>query len=146
MSSFVPHAFYIAPSSVSTSVIVFTFAYTTPCWTKVRFNFWASATNEVQVGHFGARNLNILSNTAEVSTSLKTAFGSKDKPVVRVFINGYMADSNGVQIAVSPSNLQNTQLSIKVMFGSTTNINNVWLSYVAFSPSTASFAAFGGSF
>lgn len=98
------------------------------------------------MGHFGARNLNILSNTAEVSTSLKTAFGSKDKPVVRVFINGYMADSNGVQIAVSPSNLQNTQLSIKVMFGSTTNINNVWLSYVAFSPSTASFAAFGGSF
>ena len=81
-----------------------------------------------------------------MGTSLKQAFGSNDKPVVRVFINGYMADSNGVQIAVSPSNLDGTQLSIKVMFGSTTAINSVWLSFVAFSPSTASFAAFGGSF
>lgn len=146
MSSFEPHDFYIAPSQVTSSLIVFTFAYTTPCWTKVRFNFWASASNEVQLGHFGARNLNVQNNEAVVATSLKQAFGSNDRPVVRVFINGYMASSNGVQIAVSPNNLEGAQLSIKVMFGSTTNIKSVWLSYVAFSPSTASFAAFGGSF
>ena len=45
VSSVVAHDFYIIPSKVSTTSIVFTFAYTTPIWTKIRFNFWASANN-----------------------------------------------------------------------------------------------------
>ena len=45
VSSVVAHAFYIIPSKISTTSIVFTFAYTTPIWTKIRFNFWASASS-----------------------------------------------------------------------------------------------------
>lgn len=100
MSSFGPHAFYIVPSSISTSLIVFTFAYTTPLWSKVRFNFWASANSEVQLGHFNARNIAFKNNYAIVGTQIQKAFGPSDKPVVRAFINGYMLASNGIQIRI----------------------------------------------
>lgn len=145
MSAFGAHDFYISPSQISASLIVFTFAYTTPLWSKVRFNFWASANSEVQVGHFSARNVAFKNNYAIVGTQIHKAFGPNDKPVIRAFINGYMLKSNGIQIAVNPSNLQKTDLSIKVMVGPTTKISSLWLSYVAFSPITASFAAYGGS-
>lgn len=145
MSSFGAHDFYIAPSQISASLIIFTFAYTTPMWSKVRFNFWASANNEIQVGHFSARNIAFKNNYAIVGTQIQKAFGAADKPVIRSFINGYMLKSNGIQIIVNPSNLQKTELSVKVNVGPTTRISSLWLSYVAFSPITASFAAYGGS-
>lgn len=100
MSSFGPHAFYISPSQISSSLIVFTFAYTTAMWSKVRFNFWASANSEVQLGHFSARNIPFKNNYAIVGTKIQKAFGAAEKPVVRAFINGYMVSSNGVQLAV----------------------------------------------
>ena len=145
MSAFGAHDFYISPSQISASLIVFTFAYTTPMWSKVRFNFWASANHEIQLGHFSARNVAFKNNYAIVGTQIQKAFGPNDKPVIRAFINGYMLKSNGIQIAVNPSNLQKTDLSIKVMVGPTTKITSLWISYVAFSPVTASFAAYGGS-
>jgi hypothetical protein len=145
MSSFSAHDFYIVPSSITASQIIFTFAYTTPLWSKVRFNFWASGNQEVQLGNFAARNLQVSSSQAVVSTNIQQAFGVNDKPIVRAFINGYMLSSAGVQIAISASNLQGTQLSVTVLLGSTTQVSAVWVSFIAFSPSTSSFAAYGGS-
>jgi hypothetical protein len=49
-----------------------------------------------------------------------------------------------LQVSVSPTNLQNTKLTFKVTLGKTTVINSVALSWIAFSPSTASFASYGG--
>lgn len=112
MAAFGAHDFFIVPRQISSSKIVFNFAYTNPIWTKVRFNFFASATNEVQLGHFGARNLAISGNTANIGTSLKQAFGAKDVPIVRAFINGYMLKSNGVQVAVSAKDLTGTKLTL----------------------------------
>ena len=82
---------------------------------------------------------------ATVQTQIGSAFPAGAQPVVRAFINGYMAASEVVQLAVAPSNLEGTTLSIKIMLGQTTQIRSIWLSYVAFSPSTASFTAYGGS-
>jgi hypothetical protein len=80
-----------------------------------------------------------------VSTKIQKAFGANDNPVVRVFLNGYQTQSNVVQIQVSPSNLEGTSLSVKIIIGSSTQISGVWLSWIAFSPVTASFSAYGGS-
>ena len=145
MNSFGPHAFYIVPSQVSSSKITFSFAYTAPIWTKIRFNFWASAHNEIQLGNFNARNIQSQGNAAVVSTTIQKAFAPSDSPVIRAFINGYMVGSNGVQVAVNPNNLEGTTLSIKIMLGPTTQISSIWLSYIAFSPVTSSFVAYGGS-
>lgn len=49
-----------------------------------------------------------------------------------------------MQVSVSPTNLQNSRLTFKVTLGKTTIINSIALSWVAFSPSTASFASYGG--
>ena len=110
----------------------------------MRFNFWASANSEVQLGHFSARNIAFKNNQAIVGTKIQKAFGAVDRPVVRAFINGYMVSSNGVQMIVESNNLQNTDLSIKVQVGPTTKLTAIWISYVSFAPNTASFAAYGG--
>jgi len=49
-----------------------------------------------------------------------------------------------LQVSVSPINLQNSKLTFRVTLGKTTIINSVALSWIAFSPSTASFASYGG--
>jgi hypothetical protein len=84
-------------------------------------------------------------NSAVVTTKIQQTFGANDNPVVRVFLNGYQSESNIVQIQVSPSNLQGTTLSAKILLGPTSKIVGIWLSWIAFSPVTASFSAYGGS-
>ncbi len=145
VSSLGSHAFYVSPSQINTSSIVFSFAYTTPIWSTIRFNFWASSNIQIQLGHFSNINLAVSANSAVVSTKIQKAFGANDNPVVRVFLNGYQTQSNVVQIQVSPSNLEGTSLSVKIIIGSSTQISGVWLSWIAFSPVTASFSAYGGS-
>ena len=87
----------------------------------------------------------IKDGSAVVNTNIQQAFGSNDNPVVRAFLNGYEATSQVVQIAVNPSNLQGTNLSIRINLGKTTQVKSVWISWIAFSPVTASFTAYGGS-
>jgi hypothetical protein len=45
---------------------------------------------------------------------------------------------------VSPTNLQDTKLTFRVTLGKTTVLNSIALSWLAFSPSSASFASYGG--
>lgn len=132
---------------MSGSSIVFNLAYTAPIWTSIRFNFWASVNPEIQLGYFGNVNIANLAKdgSAVVSTNIQQAFGSNDNPVVRAFLNGYEVTSQVVQIAVNPSNLQGTTLSIRINYGKTTQLKSVWVSWIAFSPVTASFTAYGGS-
>lgn len=49
-----------------------------------------------------------------------------------------------MQISVSPTNLEGTKLTIKITIGAATNLRRIWLSWLAFSPSTASFGSYGG--
>ena len=81
-----------------------------------------------------------------VYTNLKQAFGASERPVIRVFLNGFSlnARSGALQLSVSPTDLQATNLSIKVTMGAITIIDRIALSWVAFSPSTASFVSYGG--
>jgi len=76
--------------------------------------------------------------------SISSAFGPNDNPVVRVFINGYDVSTPTLQLSVAPTNLQATKLTIKVTAGSQTNLKRIWLSWLAFSPATASFGSYGG--
>jgi len=139
------HAFYVSPTQINKTSIVFNFAYTAPIWSTIRFNFWASSNSQIQLGYFSNNNLTVTANSAVVSTKIQQAFGTNDNPVVRVFLNGYQSESNTVQIQVSPSNLQGTTLSAKILLGPTSKIVGIWLSWIAFSPVTASFSAYGGS-
>lgn len=59
-------------------------------------------------------------------------------------MNGFAVSSNSAQISVSPINLQGTKLSVKITVGASTTISKIWLSWLAFSPSTASFGSYGG--
>lgn len=62
-----------------------------------------------------------------------------------MFLNGYdVATNTVVQMSVSPTNLQGTNLTIKLTLGPYTNIRRGWFSWVAFSPADASFGSFGG--
>jgi hypothetical protein len=76
--------------------------------------------------------------------SISSAFGPNDNPVVRVFINGYDVSTPTLQLSVAPTNLQATKLTIKITIGSQTNLKRIWLSWLAFSPATASFGSYGG--
>jgi len=145
VSSLSSHAFYLSPSKVTSSSIVFIFAYTAPIWSVIRFNFWASGNSQVQLNFFSSSNLTVSGTSAVVTTIIQQAFGPNDNPVIRTFLNGYQAQSTSVQVAVSPSNLQATTLSIKILLGPNTQINGIWLSWVAFSPVSATFSAYGGS-
>lgn len=77
---------------------------------------------------------------------LKQQFPSNSKPIIRVFINGFHLDqkSAALQVSLSPTNLQGTDLTIKVSMGRMTIINRICLSWIAFSPTTASFVSYGG--
>jgi hypothetical protein len=83
-------------------------------------------------------------NCALAYTSINSPFASNDNPVIRVFINGYDVSSNTVQLSVTPTNLQSTKLTIKITVGAKTSLKRIWLSWLAFSPSTASFGSYGG--
>jgi hypothetical protein len=83
-------------------------------------------------------------NCALAYTSIAAPFAASDSPVIRVFINGFDVSSNVVQLSVSPTNLQGNKLTIKITAGSTTGLRGIWLSWLAFSPSTASFGSYGG--
>jgi hypothetical protein len=52
--------------------------------------------------------------------------------------------SSNVQLSVSPTNLQGTKLTVKITVGSKTSLARIWLSWLAFSPSAASFGSYGG--
>ena len=74
------------------------------------------------------------------------AFGAQQHPVIRVFLNGFNLDrrSGALQVSAAPTNLQGTKLTIKVTMGKKTLIDKICLSWIAFSPSTASFVSYGG--
>jgi len=145
VNSFGANAFYVVPGQVTPSSIVFNFAYTAPIWSVVRFNFWATTNTQIQLGYFSSVNLTFDGNSAVATTNIQQPFGKTDNPVVRAFLNGYQAQSSVVQVSISPSNLQGTTLSIKILLGPNAQVTGVWLSWIAFSPVTATFSAFGGS-
>ena len=111
----------------------------------MRVNFWASANPQIQLGYFSTNRLTFTNGSASASTPIQAAFSANDNPVVRAFLNGYQSTSNEVQIAAIPSNLQTTNLTIRINIGPNTNISAVWVSWVAFSTASASFTAYGGS-
>jgi len=63
-----------------------------------------------------------------------------------VFLNGFTlnAKSGALQISAAPVDVQSTNLTIKVTMGKMTLIDSVCLSWIAFSPATASFVSYGG--
>jgi len=91
-------------------------------------------------------SLQVTSSTASVYTSIAESFSQNDNPVMRSFINGYDVSTSLIQLAINATSLQANKLTIKIIIGPTTQIKKIWLSYVIFSPSTASFASYGGSF
>lgn len=52
--------------------------------------------------------------------------------------------SAALQVSLSPTNLQATNLTIKVTMGRLTVINKICLSWIAFSPRESSFVSYGG--
>ena len=122
----------------------------------MKVNFWISSNPEIQVGFVDVGNLSSYSanlqpsnkceNCAVVSTNLVQAFSSNQHPVIRVFLNGFNLDrrSGALQVSAAPTNLQGTQLTIKVTMGKKTLIDKICLSWIAFSPSTSSFVSYGG--
>jgi hypothetical protein len=85
-------------------------------------------------------------NCALAYANIISGFGKSDNPVIRVFINGFDVSSSTVQISVSPTNLEGTKLTIKITTGAATGLRSIWLSWLAFSPSTATFGSYGGQF
>jgi len=83
-------------------------------------------------------------NCALAYTNINAPFAQGDSPVIRVFINGFDFASNTLQISVSPTNLQGSRLTIRITTGATNALRGIWLSWLAFSPSTASFGSYGG--
>jgi hypothetical protein len=115
-------------------------------WSRVKINFWASANSQIQLGYFKVDNIQTIGscNCALAYANINAPFAPTDSPVIRVFINGFDISSNSVQLSVSPTNLQGTRLSIKITVGASTGLRRIWLSWFAFSPSTASFGSYGG--
>lgn len=66
--------------------------------------------------------------------------------MIRVFLNGFNLNpkSGALQISAAPTNLQATNLTIKVTMGTLTIVDRVALSWIAFAPTTASFVSYGG--
>lgn len=91
-------------------------------------------------------NIQIISscNCALAYANINAPFTAGDSPVIRVFINGFDVASNIAQISLSPINLQGTRLTIKISVGITTSLNRVWISWLAFSPTSVSFGSYGG--
>ena len=138
--------FAVYPASVSGSRAVFNFDYSSALWSRVKVNFWASAHRQIQLGYFSVDNIQTIGscNCALAYANINAPFAAGESPVIRVFINGFDISSNTVQLSVSPTNLQGTKLTVKITVGAATGLRRVWLSWLAFSPSTASFGSYGG--
>lgn len=78
--------------------------------------------------------------------TLSQGFAANQQPVIRVFLNGFNLDarSGALQISAAPTNLQGKNLTVKVTMGKRTLIDKICISWIAFSPSTASFVSYGG--
>jgi hypothetical protein len=115
-------------------------------WSKLRINFWASTNSQIELGFLHAGNMVVKNNAVYANATISKSFKNNDRPVIRAFINGYESQSEKVQIAVSPSNLQENKLTVKINIGPSSVIKKIWISYIAFSPVTATFNAYGGQF
>ena len=51
------------------------------------------------------------------STSIKKAFKSDAQPVIRTFINGFDSTNAMLQLAIVPTNLQGTKLTVGISVG-----------------------------
>ena len=144
-----PNNFAIKPN-VSTTGAQFVFSYTPTVWSSIKVNFWISDNSQIQVGNFEVANLQTGTGNCEgcalVNTNIATPFGQTDNPVIRVFLNGFFLDnrSGALQVSVAPTDLRATNLTIKVTMGTLTILNSITLSWIAFSPTTSSFASYGG--
>lgn len=138
----------VYPSTVSGSQVIFGWDYAAAVWSRVRIIFWASGHSQLQLGYFKVDSIQTQSscNCAQAYSSIITPFAQNDNPVIRVFINGFDVSSNSLQISVSPSNLQGTKLTVTVTVGAATMLKRLWLSWLAFSPGTASFGSYGGQY
>ena len=140
------NAFAVYPSSVAPTSLSFAFDFTAALWTRVRVNFWAGTHGQIQLGHFRVENIQVQGscNCALAYANILAPFGQGESPVIRVFINGFDVASDTLQISVSPTNLQGSRLTIRITTGGATVLRGIWLSWLAFSPSTASFGSYGG--
>ena len=77
-------------------------------------------------------------------TTIKQAFANGASPVIRTFINGFDSVNAVLQLATAPTNLQGTTLTIGISVGPDSRVRTLWGSFIAFSPSTASFVSYGG--
>lgn len=136
------------PSTVSGGQVVFGWDYAAGVWSRVRFTFWASTHLQIQLGYFKVDSIQIQPscNCAQVYTSIAAPFAQGDTPVIRVFVNGFDVSSNTLQISANPSNLQGTKMTVTVLVGASTSLKRIWLSWLAFSPTSASFGSYGGQF
>lgn len=138
----------VYPSTVTKGQINFGWDYSLAVWSRVRLVFWATTNSQLQLGYFRVDTVQTQPscNCAQVFTTISAPFGQSQNPVVRVFINGFDVASGIMQISVSPSNLQGTKLSVTITVGSSTVLKRLWLSWFAFSPSSASFGSYGGQY
>ena len=137
--------FRLIPHSVRSTAIVFRYERSS-AWRRVRMNFWVSANEHILLGCFHTDQVSVEHSRAQVKTAINRPFKEEEKPVVRTFISGYEGTSDEVQIMVSPVGLEGTSLAIGLTVGPRTNITGITISYIAFSPSTAPFVSYGGSF
>ncbi len=138
----------VYPSTVGRTQLNFGWDYSLAVWSRIRVVFWASSNPQLQLGYFrvDAIQTQASCNCAQAYTTITAPFGQGDNPVIRVFINGFDLASPSLQISVSPSNLQGSKLTVSVTVGSTTVLKRLWLSWLAFSPTTASFGSYGGQY
>jgi hypothetical protein len=138
----------VYPSTVAKAQLIFGWDYSLAVWSRVRVVFWASSNPQLQLGYFrvDAIQTQASCNCAQAYTTIAAPFGQSDNPVIRVFINGFDVSSPSLQISVSPSNLQGSKLTVSVTVGSTTVLKRLWLSWLAFSPSSSSFGSYGGQY
>lgn len=137
---------------MSNSAVELQFDYSS-IWNKIRVNLWASNNNQLQLGYFNVGNIKFYLENMEVQkacnctvayANIISPFAQADNPILRVFINGFDVASDNVQISVSPTNLQNTRLTVRITIGSTTKLNKIWLSWLAFSKVNKGFGVYGG--
>ena len=149
--------FSVSPSNTSLTGTGFAFAYTPSVWASIKVNFWASVHSDLQVGNFHVGTSSLISaqlqtgnnnckGCAEVTTNIVSPFSAGQKPVIRIFLNGFTLNkkSGALQVSAAPTNLQQTTLTIKITMGKLTVLDSVYLSWIAFSPSTSSFVSYGG--
>ena len=146
-----PNSFAIKTNAITTTNAQFIFEYTQSVWSSIKVNFWVSSNPEIQVGQIDASGAMLASdmscqNCFSVYPTLSQAFAANQNPVIRVFLNGFnlAAGSGALQISVAPTNLQNTNITIKVTMGKMTIVDRVVLSWIAFAPASASFVSYGG--